>query len=165
MPIRRFSTHGALVVAIAAIAMHAVSAAAADSPPTPSADRVQRSPLLAWKPRAWRPATTAGDRAGSAGLQVAIDPVDGAFSMPLQPIASDRVLVGDDPTPIVVDYFANGRMVAHLDDRFAQYSVVTIGADGKPHWSCVTGPALARAATLLPPPRVEPGPGTVWEDK
>jgi hypothetical protein len=143
---------------------HAAAAAPAGAALSPPSTAI--SPILSWKPRAWQPRTTLAPRAAASGLRVAIDPVDGVMSMPLAPISSENVLVGDDPTPVQVDHYANGLMVAHLDDRFAQYSVVTVGSDGKPHWNCVTGPAQARKALVAPQPViVAPAPGTVWEDQ
>lgn len=169
MSIRRPVTAVALVAmstAFLSFAHAAAAAAAAAAPAGAAASTAAVAPILSWKPRAWSPRTPVVSQRAALGLRVAIDPVDGAMSMPLAPISTENVLVGDDPTPVQVDHYANGLMVAHLDDRFAQYSVVTVGTDGKPHWNCVTGPAQARKALVAPQPvMVAPAPGTVWEDQ
>jgi hypothetical protein len=166
MFIRRPLTAVALVAMSTAFLSfaHAASAAPAGAATSPSTSAI--APILSWKPRAWSPRVPAALHTASTGLRVAIDPIDGVMSMPLAPISSESVFVGDDPTPVQVDHYANGLMVAHLDDRFAQYSVVTVGSDGKPRWNCVTGPAQARKALVAPQPvLVAPAPGTVWEDQ
>ena len=117
-----------------------------------------RTALVSWKPRAWAPPALAN------GLRVSIDPVDGAFSMP----SADELPVGDvrigDDTPLEVLRRENGSVRATLDDRWADFAVVKLGADGKPKWTCVHGPQGAaqflRSATATAP---VPTPGTVWE--
>src|SRR5207247_11249462 len=94
-----------------------------------------------WKPRPWAPA---GRTAAQTfhGLRVSIDPVDGAMGMPpVDELTSSAVI--SDEAPVLITRRANGGFRAQLDDRFAEYAVVSIGADGKPHWTCVHGPAQA----------------------
>jgi len=90
--------------------------------------------LVAWKPRAWTLATSSQ----AQGMRVAIDPVDGAMGMPSPDQFSQQVMVGDD-APVSVERAANGAIIAHLDDRWAEYAVATVGPDGKPGWTCVDG--------------------------
>ena len=166
MSIRRPLTAVALVAMSTAFLSFPHVAAASPAGAATRLSPTALSPVLSWKPRAWSPRIPAASHSVSSGLRVAIDPVDGVMSMPLEPLSTESVLVGDDPTPVLVDHYANGMMVAHLDDRFAQYSVVTVGSDGKPRWNCVTGPAQARKALTAPQPvMVTPAPGTVWEDQ
>jgi len=68
--------------------------------------------------------------------------VDGAMGMPpVDELTSSAVI--SDEAPVLITRRANGGFRAQLDDRFAEYAVVSIGADGKPHWTCVHGPAQA----------------------
>ncbi len=118
--------------------------------------------LVAWKPRAWAPATLAASQA--QGLRVAIDPVDGTLGMPSADELSQQVRVGDDDTPVQVDRAADGTLTAHLDERWANFGVATIGPDGKPSWSCVQG--KQGAATYMKKPVFRVLPATPkWEDK
>jgi len=96
------------------------------------------SRLLAWRPRAWSIAS----HAPATGLRVSIDPVDGAYGMPAGDALSASAVVSDD-APVSVVRRANGSGFAKLDDRFAEFAVVAMGADGKPHWTCVHGTAGA----------------------
>jgi hypothetical protein len=64
--------------------------------------------------------------------------------------------------PVLITRRANGGFRAQLDDRFAEYAVVSIGADGKPHWTCVHGPD--RAARFVQS-RVVPVTQPVGEEK
>jgi len=129
-----------------------------------SASSTSRTALLSWKPRAWAP--PARGTALANGLRVAIDPVDGAMGMP----SADELPVGDvrigDDAPLEVLRRENGSVRATLDDRWADFAVVKLGADGKAKWTCVHGPQGAaqflRSATATAP---VPSPGTVWEDK
>ncbi len=118
--------------------------------------------LVAWKPRAWglaaRPAA-----AGSQGMRVAIDPLDGTMSMPQEPISTEMLAVGDE-APIRMQRFANGSVSAQLDERFAEFAVVTLGADGKPSWTCVHGAAGA-SRFMSHPVVVSTPPSLVREDK
>src|SRR5712691_10443513 len=59
----------------------------------PSVSSTRAATLVAWKPRAWAPATPAPVRA--QGLRVAIDPVDGTLGMPSADELSQQVMVGD----------------------------------------------------------------------
>ena len=117
--------------------------------------------LLAWKPQAWSPVAANA----ATGLQVQIDPVDGAYSMPA-PGQTRFIAVPADDQPIAVTRRMDGSVRAALDERFADFAVVTLGADGKPRWTCVHGSGqadkLMRAPALAMP---APAPGTVWEEK
>jgi hypothetical protein len=128
---------------------------------------VTASTLLAWKPRPWSPAP--GRTVAAQGLRVAIDPVDGAIGMPAADELQQLVFSGDD-TPLAVTRRADGSIRAALDERFADYAVVRVGADGKPRWTCVHGSAQAAKFVSAPkpqavPPVLSPAPGTVWEEK
>jgi hypothetical protein len=54
---------------------------------------------------------------------------------------------------------------AQLDERFADFAVVSLGSDGKPRWTCVHGSTQADKFMRAPAPALPPAPGTVWEDK
>jgi len=125
--------------------------------PTPSA-----AALVAWKPRAWQPASTAPVTA--AGLRVAIDPVDGTLSMPSPEELPPGDLRLDSDAPNVTFRRDNGSVRATLDDRYAEFAVVRLGADGKPAWTCVRGPQGAAQflkSSAVPAPT--PVRATVWE--
>jgi len=131
----------------------AKSAAALTPPPSHAA-------VVAWKPRAWTPP------AASAGLVVSIDPVDGALGMPAADELGSYARIGDD-TPVATFRRPDGSIRAMLDDRFADFAVVTFDADGKPAWSCVHG--TNGAAQFMKRPVVNSNPlqitGTVREEK
>jgi hypothetical protein len=158
MHLRRIVLLGAGLAAFAA-----VSARACPDPTANAAVSAARRPasaraLLAWKPRAWAPVA-------ANGLRVQIDPVDGAYSMPAPDATPQVVVTPDDEAPQPVLRRADGSMRATLDDRFADYAVVTLGADGKPRWTCVHGSREASRFMRAPTPAMPPAPGTVWEDK
>ena len=104
--------------------------------------------LVAWKPRAWQPALPVP----AQGLRVSIDPIDGAMGMPPADELAQQVVVADD-TPAQIDRAADGTLTAHLDDRWADFAVATVGADGKPAWTCV--PGRSAAVRFLRQPRLE----------
>lgn len=128
---RRHFTLAALVTVLAVPAAWACpnSTAAAAAPRV----HPRAASLVAWKPTAWQPASAV--RAASAGMVVERDPVTGELRMPETPLFTDKVTIGDDPRPIAIEHFADGRMTATLDERFAEFSVVTLGPDGKPRWT------------------------------
>lgn len=141
------------------------SALACPDPSASTAVSATRRPasaraVLAWKPRAWMPAAASATN----GLQVQIDPVDGAYSMPA-PGQTKFITVPAEDQPIAVTRRMDGSVRAMLDDRFADFAVVTLGADGKPRWSCVHGSVQADKFMRAPAPAMPPAPGTVWEDK
>jgi hypothetical protein len=113
--------------------------------------------LVAWKPRAWSPSV-------ANGLRVSIDPVDGAYSMPT-PDQTPQVAVSSEEAPVAVTRRADGSARAQLDERFADFAVVTMGPDGKPQWTCVHGSAAASKFMRAPVPTTAPAPGTVWEER
>ena len=116
------------------------------------------SARLAWKPRPWAPVA-------ANGLRVSIDPVDGAYGMPA-PGQTRFIAVPADDQPIAVTRRMDGSVRAALDERFADFAVVTLGADGKPRWTCVHGSGQADKALRAPAPAMPaPAPGTVWEEK
>ena len=155
-----------LLLGVGLAATVAVDARASSDPPASKAtaaltSRVANaSSLLAWRPRAWSPAGR-NPRAGE-GLRVAIDPVDGAYGMPPADEFSQSVVLADD-APVSVVRRANGSGFARLDDRFAEFAVVALGADGRPRWTCVHG--TSGAATFMHAPKVAPPGGSVWEEK
>lgn len=123
--------------------------------PTPPASHAL---VVAWKPRAWSPAAPA------AGLVISIDPVDGARGMPAAGALGSYAPIGDQ-APVATFRRANGSVRATLDDRFAEFAVVRIGADGKPAWTCVHGTTGAAEFMKHPVVSAAPAPGTVWEEK
>ena len=93
--------------------------------------------MLAWKPRAW----LRHDRKAmwDNGLRVSIDPVDGTFGMPVAGELGQQLVIGDD-VPVQIDRAPDGTITAHLDERWAEFAVASIGPGGKPGWTCVHGP-------------------------
>lgn len=169
MPLRRILatallsalTFSAPVAACSDPAVHAAV------PGVPQLKASATNPLLALRPRVWAPAShrVAVQRA-AAGLRVAVDPVDGTLGMPAIEPAAEFVRM-EDGEPIVVRTRRDGSRWAVLDERFAEFSVATIGPDGKLSWTCVSGPRNAArflANPVVTPDR-SPGPGTVWEDR
>ena len=154
-----------LAICVTAIAFTSAQACPNDSPAAARLAPASRSAaaLVAWKPQAWVPGGIA-PRA-TQGLRVAIDPVDGVFGMPVPDDLQQQVRIGDDATvPVMRRNDGSGR--ATLDERFADFAVVTLGADGKPRWGCVHGPTAASRFLKQPPAAaVAPAPGTAWEDK
>ena len=163
------SRHILLCACLTAVAVSAAQAcpnhARTPAVLTPAKAPSNAASLLAWKPRVWAPALPAPAR--DHGLRVAIDPVDGALGMPLEPASTELLAIGDE-APVRVEHFTNGRVNAQLDERFAEFAVVTLGADGKPNWTCVHG--STGASQFMKHPVAATGkpvtaPGIVWEDK
>ena len=102
--------------------------------------------------------------ASAQGLRVSIDPVDGAMGMPSAD-ETPQVMVAGEDAPVAVTRRNDGSVRAALDERFADFAVVSMGADGKPHWTCVHGSAQASKFMSAPKPAMPPAPGTVWEEK
>src|SRR5689334_7483820 len=121
MQLRRVIVLGAGLAAIAAGSAlagpnHALKSATNLTPPASA------HALVAWKPRAWTP----GAANGMNGLQVAIDPVDGAYSMPA-PGKTTYIMVPADNEPVALTRRMDGSIRAQLDERFADFAVVTLG--------------------------------------
>lgn len=135
-----------------------------------AAARVTRTPsqaaLVAWKHRAWAPPSHVVP-AASVGLRVARDPVDGTLTMPgPDETGLEAQATFGERRPVAVTRLANGAVRAQLDESFHEYAVVRIGADGKPYWTCVSGPAEAeRSLKGAPAPMRTPATSTKWEDK
>jgi hypothetical protein len=68
------------------------------------------------------------------------------------------IAVPADDQPIAVTRRMDGSVRAALDERFADFAVVTLGADGKPRWTCVT--AAGRRTRLMRRPRRPCRPGS-----
>ena len=119
----------------------AVVAASARACPDPSASKLAASPsattLVAWKTRAWSPP---GRTAAAQGLRVSIDPVDGAMGMPPADESVQALVTQEDRRPVTLFRRADGSVRAQLDERFAEFAVFRLGADGRPRWTCVQGP-------------------------
>jgi hypothetical protein len=169
MHLRRHFILGAALVAIAAGSVqacpnHATKTAMAGA--TERAMSARTAALVAWRPRAWVPATFAA--AGTQGLRVAIDPVDGAMGMPAADELKQQLVIGDgtnapDETPVRVDRAPDGTLTAHLDERWADFAVASVGANGKPTWTCVHG--TQGAAQFMKHPVAPVATAPVWEDK
>lgn len=139
-----------------------------------------RAPTSSWRPALMALSATAASacpnfhriapQAAASGLRVAIDPVDGTLGMPTANEFSLEVVLESD-APVSTFRRADGSVRAQLDERFAEFAVASLGADGKPAWTCVKG--LRGAAQFLKSPAVPtqfaapvaPAPGTVWEEK
>jgi hypothetical protein len=157
MHLRRFMLLCAGLVAIAAGSARACPDHAAKTAVTVTRRPASAAALVAWKPRAWAPAS-------ASGLRVSIDPVDGAYGMPAAD-PTPLVMVPAEDAPVAVTRRADGSVRAQLDERFADFAVVTLGSDGKPHWTCIHGSKEAGRFVRTPTPVVPPAPGTVWEEK
>jgi len=158
----RYTIQAGVLMALTAAAVHACPNAAADHArsvmsltPPPS-----HASIVAWKPRPWNPAASA------KGFVVSIDPVDGALGMPAPDELGSYARVEND-APVATFRRANGSVRATLDDRFAEFAVVRLGADGKPVWTCVHGTNGAAQFMKHPVVSSNPAPpaGTVWEEK
>jgi hypothetical protein len=164
-----------IILAAALVAITAGSAQACPNHGTKTATAVaphaamgaRSAALVAWKPRPWAPAMHAAPPA--QGLQIAIDPVDGARGMPAAGELQPQLVTGDgtwatDERPVQIDRAPDGTLTAHLDERWADFAVATVGAGGKPTWSCVHGPQGAAQFMKQPAaPVVATTPK--WEDK
>jgi len=160
MQLRRFILLGAGLAAIAVGSAQARPDIAGKTAVSTARRPASARALLAWKPRAWSPVAASA----ANGLQVQIDPVDGAYGMPA-PGQTRFIAVPADDQPIAVTRRMDGSVRAALDERFADFAVVTLGADGKPRWTCVHGSRQADKLMRAPAPALPPAPGTVWEEK
>ena len=74
-----------------------------------------------------------------------------------------------DERPVAIHRRADGSGRAQLDERWENHAVVTLGADGRPRWTCVHGSSSAdrfMRQPAVPATRTQaPAPGTVWEEK
>ena len=156
----RYTLRAAVLMAVTAATVHACPNHAADPSrtamkPTPPPSHAS---VVAWKPRAWSPV------AAAQGLVISIDPVDGAMGMPPADELGSLARTGDD-APVATFRRANGSVRATLDDRFADFAVVKLGADGLPVWTCVHG--TDGAAQFMKHPVVKsnaaPAPSIKWE--
>jgi hypothetical protein len=91
------------------------------------------------------------------GMRAYIDPVTGRLTRPVvddtKPApAASRVTPTDDVTrEVPVVRLANGAEMAQLDERFQEFEVVRIGADGRLVRTCVQGPVAADKARQAKP--------------
>jgi hypothetical protein len=93
----------------------------------------------------------------AAGMVVAVDPETGALRMPTPAEMQALYATPDDALNesgdgLVVEHHANGSVSMNLQGRFASYSVVRMGADGKLIYGCGTSQAGAMAETFAPKP-------------
>lgn len=133
-----------------------------------AAARVTRTPsqaaLLAWKPRAWAPPVMALDPA-SVGMRVA-RAEDGTLYMPGPDETGLEVnAVVGERRPVALTRRASGAIRAQLDESFHEYAVVRTGPDGKPYWTCVSGPEEAARFVKAPATPVRTAVSPKWEDK
>jgi len=157
MHLRQLVLLGAGLAAIAAGSARACPDHSATTAVSTARRPASAAALLAWRPRAWAPLA-------ANAMQVSIDPVDGAYSMPAAD-ETPQLTVPVEEAPVAVTRRANGSVRAQLDERFADFAVVTLGADGKPRWTCVHGNGQADKFMRAPAPALPPAPGTVWEEK
>jgi hypothetical protein len=165
MPSSRLLLLGACLASFAAAAQacpdHSGPAAAKLTPRSAAS-----AALVAWKPRAWQPATAPA----ASGLRVSLDPETGLPGMP-GPAEFEALSrsMADDERPVAIHRRSDGSGWAQLDGRWEDHAVITLGADGKPRWTCVHGKQAAdrfMRNPVVPPARTPaPGPGTVWEEK
>ena len=94
---------------------------------------------------------------GQHGLRAYVDPVTGKRTRPTvddtkpAPPAS-RVLPTDDTSrDVPVVRLANGAEMAQLDERFQEFEVVRLDANGRLVRTCVQGPAAAEKARQAKP--------------
>jgi len=137
---RFHSLLGAVLVALAPAAALSCPNEASTTTAAPALHPHPRAAeIVAYRPHAWRPVVFATP--GTAGMVVAIDPVDGAMGVPAKGSLESAVLspIDQDLTPVALTYRADGSIRAQLDERWESHAVATIGPDGKPHWTCVEG--------------------------
>ena len=147
----------ALTTLIMILATHAVladaSRAAAAKPvlaakPAPTHRAAKPSRAAATHKQAARPSATL---MRASGMKAAIDPATGRLVRPtaeqIQALDAQAGMLraaDDDPSRgIPVTRLANGAEIAYLDQRFQEFEVARVGADGKLIRSCVQGPAAA----------------------
>jgi len=104
-------------------------------PASVAAGRGRAPAIVAWRPRAWRPA------AGAADVGIAIDPVDGVIAVAAAPKVARVPRLPEFLRP-------DGSRRLQLDERFEEFAVVTLGADGRARFGCVRGPRAAARAVL-----------------
>jgi hypothetical protein len=96
------------------------------------------------------------------GMRAVIDPVTGRLTRPTvddaNPAAAQatgRVAPDEDPSRgIAVVRLANGTEMARLDDRFQEFEVAKVGANGKLIRACVQGKDAAQKFRAAPAPAV-----------
>lgn len=153
-----------LALGLSAVAAQACSqhskTAAVPAPAKVTAASAAVSPAVAWKPRAWRPSANTAQ-----GLRIQIDPVDGARGVASDADLGLNAMIEREDTPVREVRHADGTVQAFLDGRFMDYSVAKLGPDGKPVWTCVSGPrgvqqflksaAQPAARVIVNPPAVQ----------
>jgi hypothetical protein len=142
----------ALTSLITIFAAHAVLADA-PRPAAPKAKPASTNATAKKSASAHRKSThvASATRPFASGMKAAIDPATGRLVRPtaeqvqaLDAQAGVRRAPDDDPSRgIAVVRLANGAEIAHLDERFQEYEVARIGADGKIQRACVQGPDQA----------------------
>src|SRR5262245_3384977 len=153
----RFVLLGAVLAAVAAGSAQACPDHTAKTAASVTRRPASAAALVAWKPRVWTPVA-------ANGMQVSIDPVDGAYGMPAADDTPPATIAREE-APVAVTRRMDGSVRAQLDERFADFAVVTLGADGKPRWTCVHGSSLADKFMRAPAPVATPAPAPQWEEK
>lgn len=124
---------------------------AAEAAAAPRAEAPRIPNVAATAPR--RPASPPA-AARPAGMLVAIDPETGALVAPTPEqrarLIGDVAITGNPAAGLLEERAADGTVTLHLDERFAQYSVVRAGAAGAPTHQCVDGREAADAAVRAP---------------
>jgi hypothetical protein len=140
------------------ITLFAAQAVLADAPraAVPAAKTPKHSTAKPARASATHRKATPASRslAGASGMKAAIDPATGRLVRPtaeqvqaLDAQAGVRRAADDDPSRgIAIVRLANGTEVAQLDERFHEFEVARIGADGKLVRACVQGPDAAAKA-------------------
>lgn len=133
--------HRELVIAAALTVLEASRVQAAPNASAAAAGLAVAAPargstLVAWKSRAWAPAAAMLTTVG--GLRVAIDPLDGTLGMPAAATLSPQVGIAED-APLRLTLRPDGSGRAQLDERWADFAVVSLDAHGVPVWACVHG--------------------------
>lgn len=164
----RHAIFAILAACLSAAAAHAGSGAVATSHAAPSALAARPfipHRVITWKPMAWRP--LASPVSSAQGLRVAIDPITGALTMPVDDGLASQVRVDGERPPLQSVLHADGTVQVILDDRYMEFAVASIGPAGLPVWNCVEGPSGARKF-LQNPPSVSLTPVATplkWEDQ
>jgi len=95
----------------------------------------------------------------TSGLRAYVDPATGKLVRPsvtdasgaVPPAAAARIAAEDASRDVAIERLANGTEMSRLDERFQEFEVVRIGADGKLVRTCVQGPARAAVAQQAKP--------------
>ena len=85
--------------------------------------------------------------------------------MPLDEDATAAARIEAELPPLPTIAHADGSVQMILDDRFNEFAVARLGANGKPAWTCVKAPVGVQQFLRQPAavPVAPPSPAVKWE--